>query len=96
MHSRRHFLSAGYGVGTVALATLLREQGLYASTDITGEGRVFDNLPKPPHSFGRAKAMIFCGYEDFGIVLAEHIGNFVEHFITGSILFFNGRSTWST
>ncbi|MBL9154188.1 MAG: DUF1501 domain-containing protein [Verrucomicrobiales bacterium] len=59
MHSRRRFLSASYGMGTIALATLMKEQGLlHASPEVAGAPRHFDNLPKPPHSFGKAKAMI--------------------------------------
>lgn len=55
MNSRRSFLKAGYGVGTIALATLLREEGLLANPAKSGH---YNTLPKPPHGFGQAKAMI--------------------------------------
>ncbi len=60
MLTRRNFLERGYGLGGIALASLLREQGLLANSEIAAEGsKVFDNLPKPPqHGFGRARAMI--------------------------------------
>lgn len=58
--SRRNFLQAGYGVGTIALATLLREEGLLANPALAGESTTahFDATPRPPHRFGQAKAMI--------------------------------------
>ena len=57
--SRRKFLSGAYGMGTIALATLLREQGLLANPALAGGApQHFDLTPKPPHGFGRAKAMI--------------------------------------
>lgn len=60
MLTRRHFLERGYGLGGIALATLLKEQGLLANPAASGGGtKHFDNLPKPPHhSFGKARAMI--------------------------------------
>lgn len=60
MISRRHFLEKGYGLGTIALATLMKEQGLLAKPQIAGTAPAhFDTLPKPPHhGFGKAKAMI--------------------------------------
>lgn len=60
MLTRRHFLERGYGLGGIALATLLQEQGLLANPTLSGEATTsYDNLPKPPHhGFGRAKAMI--------------------------------------
>lgn len=59
MHSRREFLEKGYGLGAIALATLMKEQGLLANPAISGSGpQHFDMLPKPPHGFGQAKAMI--------------------------------------
>lgn len=59
MHSRREFLEKGYGVGAIALATLLQEQGLLANPAIAGAApQHFDMLPKPPPGFGRAKSMI--------------------------------------
>lgn len=46
-------------MGTIALASLLQEQGLMANPKIAGgEHQVFNNAPKPPHGFGQAKAMI--------------------------------------
>lgn len=60
MLTRRHFLERGYGLGGIALATLLKEQGLLANPAASGGGtKHFDNLPKPSHhSFGKARAMI--------------------------------------
>lgn len=59
MLTRRDFLERGYGLGGIALATLLQEQGLLANPALSGEApQRFDNLPKPPHGFGQAKAMI--------------------------------------
>ncbi len=55
---RRHFLSGAYGMGTIALATLLREQGLLANPALAGAAQHYDVTPKPAHGFGRAKAMI--------------------------------------
>ncbi len=46
-------------MGTIALATLLREQGLLANPALAGGGpQHFDLKPKPAHGFGQAKAMI--------------------------------------
>lgn len=58
--SRRQFLQSSYGAGTIALATLLRDEGLLASPAVTGEASTvpFDVTPKPPHGFGQARAMI--------------------------------------
>jgi len=59
MLTRRHFLERGYGLGGIALATLLKEQGLLASPALSGAApRHYDNLPKPPPGFGQARAMI--------------------------------------
>ena len=59
MLTRRHFLEGSYGLGGIALATLLQEQGLLANPALSGaDHRSYDNLPKPPTSFGKAKAMI--------------------------------------
>jgi hypothetical protein len=59
MHSRREFLEKSYGVGAIALATLMKEQGLLANPALSGAApQHFDMLPKPPHGFGRAKSMI--------------------------------------
>jgi hypothetical protein len=56
--SRRQFLSGAYGLGTVALATLLREEGLLANPALAGLTGHYDLKPKPAHGFGQAKAMI--------------------------------------
>ena len=59
MHSRREFLEKSYGLGAIALATLMKEEGLLANPTISGANpQHFDTLPKPPHGFGRAKSMI--------------------------------------
>ena len=59
--SRRHFLHAnGYGLGTLALASLLEKEGLLAAPvkpESFGEVR-YDLAPKKPHFEPRAKAMI--------------------------------------
>src|SRR6187455_1660156 len=58
--SRRHFLRANaFGLGSVALAWLLKQDGLLAAPikpfiDV----QKFDLLPKAPHHSPRAKAMI--------------------------------------
>jgi hypothetical protein len=57
MLDRRHFLSSSYGLGGIALATLLQEQGLLAAPALINN-KHHDATPKMPHSFGRAKAMI--------------------------------------
>ena len=58
--SRRHFLRANaFGLGSLALTHLLREDGLLAAPvkpDL--ERRTFDLLPKQPHFPPKAKAMI--------------------------------------
>ena len=59
--TRRHFLNSSYGAGAIALAALMRDEGLLANPALSGEtvsGAHFDTAPRPPHSFGRAKAMI--------------------------------------
>jgi hypothetical protein len=57
--SRRRFLSGAYGIGTIALASLLQEQGIFANPSLIGDGpQSFDLKPKPPAGFGQAKAMI--------------------------------------
>jgi hypothetical protein len=59
MNSRREFLEKSYGLGAIALATLMKEEGLLANPAISGAApQHFDTLPKPPHGFGRAKSMI--------------------------------------
>ena len=59
--SRRHFLHAnGFGLGSLALAYLLRQDGLLAGPvkpHIEGPPR-YDLLPKKPHFAPKAKAMI--------------------------------------
>lgn len=58
--TRRQLLSAGtLGVGSLALACLLREQGLLADSSRPELARrSFDLKPRPPHFAARAKAMI--------------------------------------
>lgn len=58
--SRRRFLESGYGVGSLALASLLQEQAVRANPNLasSGQGGHFDTTPKAPHGFGQAKAMI--------------------------------------
>lgn len=61
LRSRRHFLQAnGFGLGTLALATLLERDGLLASPlmPVIEDDTRFDLLPKPRHFPGKAKAMI--------------------------------------
>ena len=59
MHSRREFLEKSYGLGAIALATLMKEEGLIANPAISGANpQHFDTLPKPPHGFGKARSMI--------------------------------------
>jgi hypothetical protein len=59
--SRRHFLHAGsFGLGSVALASLLKQDGLLAAPEkpaLFGQPS-YDLLPKQPHFAGRARAMI--------------------------------------
>ena len=58
--SRRHFLHANaFGLGSVALAWLLKNDGLLAAPIKPAiEAQRFDLLPKAPHHPARAKAMI--------------------------------------
>ena len=58
--SRRNFLAQhALGMGSVALATLLREERLLATpTDIPRGQQSFDLRPKRPHFAPRANAMI--------------------------------------
>ena len=58
--SRRHFLHANaFGLGSVALAWLLKNDGLLgAPIKPPIEAQHFDLLPKVPHHPARAKAMI--------------------------------------
>lgn len=59
MHSRREFLEKSYGLGAIALATLMKEEGLLANPALSGAApQHFDMLPKPPHGFGKARSMI--------------------------------------
>lgn len=55
---RRHLLSSAYGMGTIALASLLKQEGLLANPALAGGGQHYDLTPKPAHGFGKAKAMI--------------------------------------
>lgn len=55
---RRTFLQGAYGIGSIALATLLQRDGLLANPALLGGSQNHDLTPKPSHSFGRAKAMI--------------------------------------
>jgi hypothetical protein len=58
--SRRHFLAANaFGIGGVALAWLLKQEGLLADPVRPElEQRHFDLLPKEPHHAPKARAMI--------------------------------------
>jgi hypothetical protein len=59
--SRRHLLHSGsFGLGTLAVAHLLQEDGLLAAPakPMLDAPKRFDTLPKPPHFPGRARAMI--------------------------------------
>lgn len=58
--SRRHFLRANaFGLGSAALAYLLKQEGLLAAPIKPPlEAQKFDLLPKKPHHPARAKAMI--------------------------------------
>jgi hypothetical protein len=58
LQTRRSILNrSAYGIGGIALATLLQEQGLLATTDRATVPH-YDLKPKQPHGFGQAKAMI--------------------------------------
>jgi len=60
-HSRRHFLAgSGLGLGSLALAWLLREDGYLGAEPVKPdlEKPHFDLRPRPPHFEPRAKAMI--------------------------------------
>ncbi|WP_395718380.1 DUF1501 domain-containing protein [Prosthecobacter sp.] len=58
LHTRRSILNRScYGIGGIALATLLQEQGLLATSE-QAKAQHFDLTPKRPHRFGQAKAMI--------------------------------------
>lgn len=57
--SRRRVLSGAYGIGAIALSSLLQEHGLYANPALVGDGpQSYDLKPKTPPGFGQAKAMI--------------------------------------
>lgn len=60
LSSRRHFLSQNaMGLGSVALAWLLKQEGLLAAEDRPElEQKTFDLTPKIPHQEPQAKAMI--------------------------------------
>ncbi|MBP6602358.1 MAG: DUF1501 domain-containing protein, partial [Verrucomicrobiales bacterium] len=60
-HSRRQFLRKNsFGLGTLALASLLRDEGLLAAPimPILSQGERYDLTPKKPHFQPQAKAMI--------------------------------------
>lgn len=57
--SRREALARGaYGIGSIALATLLEREGLLATSEIAAGAGHYDTRVKAPHGFGQAKAMI--------------------------------------
>jgi len=57
--TRRHFLATNaMGLGSIALATLLRDEGLLAQDKPDFERPHYDLAPKPAHAAPRAKAMI--------------------------------------
>jgi len=58
--SRREWLHrSAYGIGGIALASLLQREGLLANPALAGgQPQHFDLTPKPAHGFGQAKAMI--------------------------------------
>ena len=60
MHSsRRHFLATNaLGIGSLALAWLLEQDGLLAQERPDLERRTYDLNPRPPHFPPRARAMI--------------------------------------
>jgi hypothetical protein len=60
LHSRRHFLAGhAFGLGGLALAWLLGEDGLLAAPARPElEPPKYDLLPRPPHHPARARAMI--------------------------------------
>jgi hypothetical protein len=60
LSTRRHFLASGaFGVGSIALAWLLDQDGLRAAPARPElEPKVYDLTPKPPHYPPRARAMI--------------------------------------
>jgi len=60
LSSRRHFLASNaMGIGGVALAWLLKQDGLLAEVDRPElEQKTFDLTPKPPNTEPQAKAMI--------------------------------------
>ena len=58
MTTRREFLNSCYGMGSIALATLLQEEGLLANPALVGQPQHFSTEPAPPPGFGRARAMI--------------------------------------
>ncbi len=59
VRTRRQFLStSALGMGSVALAHLLREQNLLAAPHMPKENPKFDMTAKPPHAPAKARAMI--------------------------------------
>jgi hypothetical protein len=61
-HTRRHFLASGtFGLGSLALAWLLKQDNLLAAPPKPElEPRHFDLKPKKPHFEPKARAMISC------------------------------------
>lgn len=58
MGTRREFLNQCYGMGGIALATLLQQDRVRANPALVGATDHYDATPKPPHTFGKARAMI--------------------------------------
>jgi hypothetical protein len=57
--TRREFLAtSALGMGSVALACLLRDENLLAAPHVPRVGRAFDMTAKPPHAPPKARAMI--------------------------------------
>ena len=57
--TRREFLaSSALGMGSVALACLLRDDALLAAPHVPRENPAFDMAPKRPHAAPKARAMI--------------------------------------
>ena len=67
--SRRHFVQAsGFGIGSLALACLLRNDGALAGPPVKPavDGPIrYDLLPRKPHFEAKAKAMISIAHPDF-------------------------------
>lgn len=57
--TRREFLAtSALGMGSVALACLLRDEKLLAAPHVPRQNPAFDMVPKPPHAPPKARAMI--------------------------------------